>query len=282
MKQSHEMMLNLRLSELCNEDGRFCWGDQTPWLSSVFPTFGHADRQSAIIVRHQRRSSGLGFLMKHLMLIIAVVLVAISAPRAAPLDDQLMEGDLIFQNSRSTQSAAILGATGSPYTHMGIIVRKGGDLVVLEAGATVRETNLRSWTASGVGGHHAVYRMQGLEPAKRVAMIESARRYLGRPYDIFFDFDGEAIYCSELPYLAFAAAGIPIGKVQTISELKLGDGAAQALIRERWRKHPRCVGMGFDDCMSAVMRQALITPASIAADPQFRRVLSTFRQDATR
>jgi hypothetical protein len=282
MVKPHDMLLSLRLPGLCDEHGKSGLEATTAWLSSVLPTCFHENRDSTTIVRQSYLPNRFGFFMKHLMLIIAAVLAAMSAPRAAPQDDQLMEGDLIFQNSRSAQSAAILGATGSPYTHMGIIVRKGGDLVVLEAGATVRETNLRSWTASGVGGHHAVYRMERLEPGKRAAMIESARRYLGWPYDIFFDFEGEAIYCSELPYLAFGAVGIPIGKVQTVSELKLGDRAAQALIRERWRKHPRCIGMGFDDCMSAVMRQTLITPASIAADPQFTRVLSTFRQDATR
>ncbi len=190
---------------------------------------------------------------------------------------QFVDGDLIFQNSRSAQSAAIFSATGSPFTHMGIIVKLAGGLVVLEAGPTVREVPLASWIASGADGAFAVYRMDGLDDHQRAAIVAAARSYAGRPYDLFFDFAGEAIYCSELPYLAFGAAGISIGKVQSVSELNLGAAAAQALIKERWRKHPRCTGLGQRDCVAAIMDQKLITPASIAADMQFHLIHSTFK-----
>jgi Permuted papain-like amidase enzyme, YaeF/YiiX, C92 family len=220
--------------------------------------------------------------MNRVAMVLAYVAAMISSLAAQPREAPLAEGDLIFQNSRSTQSAAILGATGSRYTHMGIIVRRGGEFVVLEAGPTVREAPLGTWIASGADGAHAVYRREGLGDERRVAVIEAARRYLGRPYDIFFDFEGEAIYCSELPYLAFGVAGIPIGTVQTVSELNLRSAAAQGLIRERWRKHPRCAGLGQQACVAAIMAQKLITPASIAADPQFRLIHSTFKTDATR
>jgi Permuted papain-like amidase enzyme, YaeF/YiiX, C92 family len=210
-------------------------------------------------------------------LVLALLLAATSVLGNDRPGPQLVEGDLIFQNSRSTQSAAILAATGSPYTHMGIVVRRSGELLVLEAGPTVREVPLQTWIGSGLGGAYALYRNDGIDAVQRAAMIADARRYLGRPYDVFFDFEGEAIYCSELPYLAFAAAGIAIGKVQTVADLKLDGPAAQGLIRERWRRHPRCAGLGMGDCVSAIMRQKLITPASIAADPQLRLVYSSFR-----
>jgi hypothetical protein len=216
------------------------------------------------------------------VVVLACLTVLASSLPARPQQAPLAEGDLIFQNSRSTQSAAILSATGSAYTHMGIIVERAGELVVLEAGPTVREVPLAKWIASGIDGAHAVYRKEGLGAAQRAAVIEAARRYLGRPYDIFFDFEGQAIYCSELPFLAFGAVGIEVGKVQRVSELKLGSAAARKLIRERWRKHPRCAGLGQQDCVAAIMKQKLITPASIAADPQFRLIHSSFEALSTR
>jgi hypothetical protein len=215
--------------------------------------------------------------MKRFLVGLAYLAALMSASLAQTPDDGLVDGDLIFQNSRSTQSSAILSATGSAYTHMGIIVRRSGTIVVLEAGPTVREVPLARWLANGVDGIHAIYRKDGLNDSQRSAIIDAARRYLGRPYDIFFDFEGDAIYCSELPYLAFGAAGIPIGKVQSVSELNVGSAAAQRLISERWRKHPRCVGLGMEDCHRTIMSQKLITPASIASDPQFRLVRTSFK-----
>jgi hypothetical protein len=220
--------------------------------------------------------------MNRLVFTVAAVLAMMASLVAQPREAPLAEGDLIFQNSRSTQSAAILGATGSPYTHMGIIVMRAGQFVVLEAGPIVREVPLDKWVASGEDGAHAVYRREGLGVEQRATVIAAARRYLGRPYDIFFDFEGEAIYCSELPYLAFGAAGVSMGNVQTVSELNLGSTAAQGLIRERWRKHPRCAGLNQQECMAAIMAQKLITPASIAADPQFRLIHSNFKANTTR
>jgi hypothetical protein len=201
----------------------------------------------------------------------------VQASNAQIPDDTLVNGDLIFQNSRSTQSSAILSATGSPYTHMGIIIRRNREIFVLEAGPTVREVPLARWVANGVDGAHAIYRIDALNESQRSVILDAARRYLGRPYDIFFDFEGDAIYCSELPYLAFGAAGIEIGKVQSVSELNVGNAAAQRLISERWRRHPRCTGLGIEDCHRAIMAQKLITPSSIAADRQLKLVRTSFK-----
>jgi HTH-like domain len=72
------------------------------------------------------------------------------------------------------------------------------------------------------------------------------------------------------------------GRVQTVSELNLGSTAAQGLIRERWRKHPRCADLEQQSCVAAIMSQKLITPARIAADPQFRPIHSSFKSNVMR
>ncbi|MES2934380.1 MAG: hypothetical protein V4805_12935, partial [Pseudomonadota bacterium] len=48
----------------------------------------------------------------------------------------LKDGDLIFQKSRSSQSLAVQRATGSPYSHMGIVFMRAGKPMVFEASAT--------------------------------------------------------------------------------------------------------------------------------------------------
>jgi hypothetical protein len=50
-------------------------------------------------------------------------------------------------------------------------------------------------------------------------IVTAAGNLYGKPYDIFFSFNNDAIYCGELPYLAYRAAGISIGKIQKVADL---------------------------------------------------------------
>jgi len=61
------------------------------------------------------------------------IVLAVMVWRAYAPAPTLQAGDLIFQTSKSRQSSAILAATLSPYTHMGIVAKKGGAWVVIEA-----------------------------------------------------------------------------------------------------------------------------------------------------
>ena len=63
----------------------------------------------------------------------------------------LRDGDLIFQTSLSGQSRAIQEATGSKYSHCGIIYRDGCDYFVYEAVQPVKSTPLAQWIARGKG-----------------------------------------------------------------------------------------------------------------------------------
>ncbi|OLP62394.1 hypothetical protein BJF93_23335 [Xaviernesmea oryzae] len=195
-------------------------------------------------------------------------------PDLPPLDD----GDLIFQTSTSSQSLAILMATASTYTHMGIIRHRAGQLVVIEAAGRVRETPLDAWIARGLFKRVAIYRDPALTPAQVETVLTSAGGLYGRPYDIFFSFENDAIYCSELPYRAYQAAGIELGRVQTVSELNMDNVAVKSLIRKRWQSHAPCKenGFGFDQCYAAILQQTLITPVSIADDKRLRLVFSNY------
>jgi len=54
-------------------------------------------------------------------------------------------GDIVFQSSTSGQSKAIQIATGSKYSHMGIIYKQGDEFLVYEAVQPVRLTPLTDW-----------------------------------------------------------------------------------------------------------------------------------------
>ncbi|EGF89243.1 hypothetical protein ABI_45900 [Asticcacaulis biprosthecium C19] len=209
---------------------------------------------------------------------IAVVLTVLgiyAGVRALGRPPAYQDGDLIFQTSGSHQSAAILAATGSAFTHMGIVERRKDGWYVIEAGGTVRSVPLRSWIKRGQGGRYAIYR-HPLSNDQARTILRAAHGLDGRPYDIFFSFENRAIYCSELPYLAYGKAGLTIGRVQKVRDLNADNGLAKGLIEKRWQRHEDCKGLDFEACYARILDQDLVTPVSIAKDGQFRQIFSNY------
>jgi hypothetical protein len=77
--------------------------------------------------------------------------------------------------------------------------------VVLEAIGPVQETPLDEWIARGRSSYFAPFRIVPPYDGAIPRFLESARSYLGRPYDVLYELDDEKIYCSEL-IKAFGAA----------------------------------------------------------------------------
>lgn len=73
--------------------------------------------------------------------------------------DELKNGDLIFQTSLSGQSKAIQVATKSKYSHCGIIYKDGKKLYVFEAVQPVKRTPLDKWIARGQDGKYVIKRL---------------------------------------------------------------------------------------------------------------------------
>ena len=219
------------------------------------------------------------FLRILLLSVIGILgLAASSFYRDAKVPPALEDGDLIFQTSASNQAKAILFATMSPYTHMGIVRIKQDGVVVVEAVQPLRETPLQEWIARGVMGRYSVFRYPGLTPDRKKAILQKARSLHGRSYDIFFSFENNTIYCSELPYLAYKAAGIAIGEVQEVSDLNFDNPLVRKLIESRWQRHPACGfrNEDFDACYKRILRQKLVTPESISGDKQLKRIYSNY------
>lgn len=191
---------------------------------------------------------------------------------------EFQSGDLIFQTSQSAQSRVIQAATGSPFSHVGIIeVAPDGRKFVVEAISTVSRTPFESWVARGTRGQYAVYRHASLGAQRGQALVAAAKAFLGRGYDIYFTSHNSEIYCSELVDLAARRIGLTIGAYQALGSLNVNNPTVRGLIQQRWRGHPLCRGMGsFDACWDAIMRDQLITPVALTRDGQVRRVFSSF------
>ncbi|OZI52655.1 YiiX/YebB-like N1pC/P60 family cysteine hydrolase [Bordetella genomosp. 4] len=210
---------------------------------------------------------------------VILSLALITLPAYAHDFTEWRTGDLVFQDSAGPQSAAIRIATKSRYTHMGIVRLTPSGPVVIEAARTVSETPLAKFLARGQQGQYAVYRLNTATPESIQTALAEASRYTGRPYDIFFRLEPDAIYCSELPYYAFKAAGITLGKTERFGTLAVDNPAVRTLFLARWERHPDCQATDQAGCWQRIQEQLLVTPASIAADQQITRIFSNFPQE---
>ncbi len=151
----------------------------------------------------------------------------------------LRDGDIVFQTSRSAQSIAVQRATGSRYSHMGMVFIRNGKPFVYEAAGKVQYTPLDSWVARGVGGHVVAKRLRDASVilnAEGVGRLrQAAREFEGRPYDLTFEWSDDRIYCSELVWKIYQRAlGIELGGLQKIKEFNLKDPAVRQKMRERY------------------------------------------------
>ncbi|WP_219905153.1 YiiX family permuted papain-like enzyme [Pseudothauera lacus] len=176
------------------------------------------------------------------LLLISLLFILAPACHAAGAY-QARGGDIIFHTSRSAQSLAVQKATASPYSHMGMVFIRDGQALVLEAVEPVKFTPLADWVRRGEGGRFVVRRLvdagQVLTAAALQRLLAEGEALLGRPYDLYFEWSDERVYCSELVWKVYQRAlGIEIGALQTISEFDLSHPAVQAKIRERWPGQP--------------------------------------------
>jgi hypothetical protein len=171
-----------------------------------------------------------------LALACAVSLLLLGAsPR---FEAQLLDGDIIFHESRSSQSRAVQLATKSRYSHMGILYRQGERWLVYEAVQPVQLTPLSSWIERGKDGHFVVKRLRNravLTPAVLARMKKSGERFRGRDYDLYFGWNDERIYCSELVWKLYKeSTGLEIGKLQKLREFDLSHPAVRQKMKERY------------------------------------------------
>ncbi len=172
-------------------------------------------------------------MMRFVCALLMVASAGAACAQDRPATENLRDGDIIFQESFSSQAAAIREVQGDSTTHVGIVFRRGVSWSVLEAVSRVRYAPLESWI--GRGGQWRVMRVRGEFDAARLRRV--AESYLGRPYDLRFEWTEQRIYCSELVYKAYAAVGIRLGEPEDWSTLALGP-RARALLQRRGGTRP--------------------------------------------
>ncbi|GAB5540822.1 MAG: YiiX family permuted papain-like enzyme [Sandaracinaceae bacterium] len=189
-----------------------------------------------------------------LVLLLGLLLTSVALPSRGHA--QLRPGDLVFQTSRSRQSRVIRQVTGSPWTHVGVVLPREGELWVLEAVSPVRWTRLDAWRRRGVGGRVLARRLPRALTADEIdALRREGERLLGRPYDARFEWGDARLYCSELVWMIYERAlGEALSVPQRWRELRLGR-RARRLARRRLGRLPR------PDAI-------VVTPAALAESPR--------------
>lgn len=211
--------------------------------------------------------------------ILALLLFCGSIKALAGADaPEFRSGDIIFQTSSSNQSYAIMWASKSLYSHVGLIEETGGKTYVIEAVSKVSSLPLEKWIARGRLGRYAVVRQINLDSEKSKLVVAAAKKYLGRSYDLYFTSLNQEIYCSELVSLAYKSVGLNVGHMQKIKTLDVNNRLTRKLFESRWRNHPVCKNKvsSFDSCWEAVLNDELVTPVSIANDKNMQLIYSNY------
>ncbi len=210
---------------------------------------------------------------------ILCITIIFSLNASNPLP-KFQSGDIIFHTSTSNQSFAILWATKSLYSHMGIIENSNIKLNVIEAIGVVSRTPLEKWINRGKFKRYAVYRFRGLTPKQRNQIVHEAQNMLKLPYDKHFTTANmeKKAYCSGLVYLAYKRSGLPLGALQKIKTLDVDNFVVRSLFEKRYKSHPLCQGksVSFEQCWNRVMEDNIITPESIINDKSLELIYSNY------
>ncbi len=196
-------------------------------------------------------------LRKPFKLLLLTVLFYVNSIYAA----QYQTGDIIFHTSKSAQSLVIQKATHSPYSHMGMIVMKQGQALVLEAIQPVKYTPLQQWINRGVNKAYVVKRYQSqLTAEQQHKLVKQAETYLNKPYDVYFEWNDDAIYCSEIVWKAYQyALGIELAPLEKLQSFDLTDRSVKALMQQRYGQH-------------IPLQETVITPSAIFNSKKLKMV----------
>lgn len=154
---------------------------------------------------------------------------------------KIKEGDIIFHQSNSQQSRAIKLATHSKYTHVGIIFRFNNKLQVLEAVQPVQLTDLDRFIKRGVKRHFVIKRLKNYDDIITSDVLNklknTGKSFLGKNYDLYFEWSDRRIYCSELIWKTYyRVTGIELGKLEKLKDFNLKSPLVKKLMKKRYGK----------------------------------------------
>ena len=153
--------------------------------------------------------------------------------------EEIRNGDIIFQTSLSGQSRAIQVATHSKYSHCGLIYKDQNEFFVFEAIQPVKKTPLDEWIAKGKDGRFVIKRLKNADEILTSAALQKMRHageaFVGKNYDLTFEWSDNKIYCSELIWKVYKrATGLEIGKLEKLRDFDLADEVVKKKMKERY------------------------------------------------
>jgi hypothetical protein len=146
---------------------------------------------------------------------------------------EYQEGDIILQGLNSLQCQAVKAATNSQYSHCGIVLDQDGELKICEAVGPVIISSISDFTESSQGGHYVVLRLKN-GTINHGQLSSYCRTELGKPYDIYFNWDDTEIYCSELVWKAYEASNIELCKTRPLQDYDLTSPLVHKILQERY------------------------------------------------
>ncbi|EMY78601.1 orthopoxovirus protein, PF05708 family [Leptospira weilii serovar Ranarum str. ICFT] len=160
---------------------------------------------------------------------------------AGSLFDKFKEGDLIFQETFSEQGKAIKIATKSRYTHVGIVFQYKEKLKVLEAVEPVKITEIHNFISRGKNKHFVIKRLINAETIltdEKLKLMKSVGdKYIGKHYDIYFNWSDEKLYCTELVWKIFKRAlDIELTEDKSLKDFDLSNPTVKYLMKKRYGK----------------------------------------------
>jgi hypothetical protein len=150
-------------------------------------------------------------------------------------DPVLREGDVVFTGSERGQGEAIIAATGSKYTHCGIVFLREGRLMVLEAVQPVGVVSLEEFKSRSMPGSFLARRLKTPPaPADYQKARVWAEAQIGKSYDGRFLWDDGNLYCSELVWKVYQRAGVELCAPRKFRDYDLEKPSVKKLIEQRF------------------------------------------------
>jgi len=156
-----------------------------------------------------------------------------------PVGELLRDGDIVFQSTASMQCNAVQMATHSPYSHCGIVFKENNKVYVYEAVQPVKKTLLEEWIKQGKSGKFDVKRLKKSDSLLPASVLQKMKIYatgfIGKKYDLYFEWTDERIYCSEYVWKIYKnAANIEVGKLKQLKDFDLTSTEVKQILKERY------------------------------------------------
>lgn len=150
----------------------------------------------------------------------------------------LMDGDIIFQNTKAPYGDYIKRTTDSEYTHCGIILTEDGITYVYEAAEPGSKTPLDKWITNGKDGSFVIKRLKAdsLITAKKIVKLKKEiEKVIGKEYDYTFEWADNKAYSSEMVWKAYIRGlTVKLSELQSLKNFDITAPDINKRFKERY------------------------------------------------